>query len=814
MNTWLCTNYKILHLIVMTGNATIYHVQEIRSQKELVLKIIKASDEETYHIIKEGLQKSSKIASHEHVLPLTVEKYFNSTLEIACSLPFGLSLEKIIERGPIPAKRVLLMLNHIVDALYHANVYYGLTHQRIDPTNIFEINGTFKLGGWYKSALGPHHGSEIPLNKLNNYKLAKYFIAPELQKTNSNPDENESKENDNLESRSKADVFSLGVVLLLCFGCSEEDLKYFRESTTGSHDERKAEIISRMSQNEVFPDLTFGSLLESMLEKDLSYRIDLLTLFEKTKSYVNSLKSLDSLSYVDPDPLADDAFETARASLSNNSLDDAIENFERCLSIHSLNGSKKNSQLIKSDNSLDDTKEDKVNEAFSKYEKALESYEDLYGPSSEKAADNLVEYAKILQKFEKLSKAEQCLTRALGIYREMFGDGNAKVGECFHLLGDTQKGQENWIGASKSYKQAAESRKIAFGELHLSSLQSYIELGKVLIKTEEYDAAKKILENALDISKKVVGYKHPYVATCEFNLGKIEHAKKNEDSAINHYQQALFILSNASKESIKDVGECLIALADSCLIKGFNNDAQLYLEQGSRVLEKLKGKNNLFFLENLILEGDLFCKQEKFPKAIEKYTHALALAEDHFGRDHERVADVLLKIAIASFPQNQPEATRELLTNAKNIYSKRNAEANKLKIADCNMHIGRTLRMQYKLQSALKYLKDSLKTKEDLLGNSHQDVIQNEIEIAKVVAEGKDIKEAKKMLNNCLEKLTSSGSQQTELYADALCTLGELQRKKSSILKAKDLFKKSIDIYESLTTKPTSKIMKTKSLLI
>ena len=139
--------------------------------------------------------------------------------------------------------------------------------------------------------------------------------------------------------------------------------------------------------------------------------------------------------------------------------------------------------------------------------------------------------ATVLSKEGDLEQAKECYERALAIRRQKLGAQHVDVGSSYNSLAKVLRAQGDLEQAKEYHERALAIRIQNQGGQHVDVGSSYNSLANVLRDQGDLEQAKEYYERALTILVNKHGTEHPFVATVQYNLGRLCKKHKNKKVA-------------------------------------------------------------------------------------------------------------------------------------------------------------------------------------------------------------------------------------------------------------------------------------------
>lgn len=236
---WIAKNFSLENakILGVGGFGTVLSLFSPQHNRELAVKIMRPSKDDTEIMdLFNEVRILKKLKPCEFVV--TIQDAFLDTIAnmiIISMEKADYSLKTKIKNEPLPQKELERCFRHIVEALHFAyQEKNGFAHLDIKPPNILcfkEKNGQikYKLSDW--------GSGKIISSKTRVKAITKNFCPPEILD-----------EEDNLKippnyDYQKADVYSLGLTLLICLGVKTKNiLKGLRKNNQKNYEKDMKEI--------------------------------------------------------------------------------------------------------------------------------------------------------------------------------------------------------------------------------------------------------------------------------------------------------------------------------------------------------------------------------------------------------------------------------------------------------------------------------------------------------------------------------------------------------------------------------------------
>jgi tetratricopeptide (TPR) repeat protein len=215
-------------------------------------------------------------------------------------------------------------------------------------------------------------------------------------------------------------------------------------------------------------------------------------------------------------------------------------------------------------------------QALALHEQALTILESALGldhPDVASAAQHVgvsCQFVMSIPPKERFEKADANLARALAIRRVRFGEQHPSVAETLGCLGSLRRGQGNLSEARTFLEQSLATRR-KVQPMHMDVARALLSLGNLLCQQTKHAEAKLCFEEALDISKQIMGTAdHPDVARIMTGLaatheaaGRLRDAEMCLQSALRMQQTCLGAQHRETASSFHNLS--LVLRAQVCL---------------------------------------------------------------------------------------------------------------------------------------------------------------------------------------------------------------------------------------------------------
>jgi len=258
----------------------------------------------------------------------------------------------------------------------------------------------------------------------------------------------------------------------------------------------------------------------------------------------------------------------------------------------------------------------------------ISEYEKLYGTSSVRLVDPLVNMGKLSLAKGDYTEATKIADRANKIATSVYGEKSTKTAPTQKLHSDIDYAIGDYENAERNIIKALESQEKQFGRNHIEVAKSLAQLGIIkFYKGDKPSEVEKILFEAQEIMGARLGKENPQYADILKNVAIVKISEKK-------YPEAVSALTQAEAIWRKKTGT-----------KTNINAASIYT-----------------------LTGDLFYQTKNYTKAEEFYSQARDIYEKYFNRNHPEYVKILSKQSKVYYMEKNFKRAKSNIEQALNNY--------------------------------------------------------------------------------------------------------------------------------------------------
>jgi len=273
------------------------------------------------------------------------------------------------------------------------------------------------------------------------------------------------------------------------------------------------------------------------------------------------------------------------------------------------------------------------------------------------------------------------------------------LGSSYDLLGD----YENRM---RCLNKALDFSINKYGEHSYKTARVYYDLGRALIRSEDFVKAEMHLKRALDIFRKDSQLYKKQITECLNEIGRVY-------GRLSKYKEAIIIHKQALKNSIiengnaLETGKILNELGWVLFNYGDYRQAENHLIKSLDIHEKILGKNHVETARVQKSLGCVYISLGNIKKASQILHKALKTRQDHYGENHLKTLNIIAALGVIFFLEGNNEKAILYLENCKKQLEKSQGNNNVLKAA-VDINIGNIYAQTGETKKALKSLERGL----------------------------------------------------------------------------------------------------------
>jgi tetratricopeptide (TPR) repeat protein len=237
-----------------------------------------------------------------------------------------------------------------------------------------------------------------------------------------------------------------------------------------------------------------------------------------------------------------------------------------------------------------------------------------------------------------------------------------------------------------------------------------------------YDAAKPLLERALETRRRVLGEEHPDTLMSMAQMGNLLMNQGKRDEALPYHRQVLDTTRRVLGEDNALTLDALQNMGSLLVEMGKSDEAAPYYREALDRLRQSKGEDDPTTLSAINDMGTLLKNQGKLGEAMTFYQEALEKRRRILGADHPDTIRSLKDLGGLLIDQGKPSEAAECFREALQRRRRLLGEVHPSTLSAMN-DLGDTLSRLGKDVEAEALLREALTTKRRMLGADHPDTL-------------------------------------------------------------------------------------------
>ncbi len=269
-----------------------------------------------------------------------------------------------------------------------------------------------------------------------------------------------------------------------------------------------------------------------------------------------------------------------------------------------------------------------LEEAEYAYLAAIQAAEKSENQDKTQLAQSLFNLAEVYHAQERFDEAEALYKQSLETDGDASKEANQQRATALGNLGELYRSMQRYDLAESMQRQAIAYAQRAYGEKGHEDLSTlYTNLAHTLLEQEQPDEALKLYEKALELDKKSLGEKHPYIAANYTNVAEIIALSGQYAKAEELLLQALEIYAETPGENLPQIIDALMMLGKLQSEQTRYKEAQKTFQDVKERMLKLLGERHPQLSQIHQLIANTHRVKGEFDEAEKNYKQALMLQE-------------------------------------------------------------------------------------------------------------------------------------------------------------------------------------------
>jgi tetratricopeptide (TPR) repeat protein len=283
--------------------------------------------------------------------------------------------------------------------------------------------------------------------------------------------------------------------------------------------------------------------------------------------------------------------------------------------------------------------------AVASYEEALKICEKMYNRNHPEVAECLTQLG-VLNKFQnKFKEAISFFEEGIRIYKNVMAEDkkNKKkysllMAANFASLAIVHKSMRNYENAVECYTECFEIQFKELGNDNAEVAKTLHALGLVTWYLGNEQTARKMLEEALDIRRRVLPDRHPDILQSLNNLAELLGEDHKFNESMRKYADVIARIEHTLGPNHPDLAIDLLNMALMAYDMGKYNEAIPLFERGLSIRIKAYGDEHELVAEYLLAIANLHVAQRQFRESKFEFEGALSIIEDTLGKQSREYA--------------------------------------------------------------------------------------------------------------------------------------------------------------------------------
>ncbi len=271
-----------------------------------------------------------------------------------------------------------------------------------------------------------------------------------------------------------------------------------------------------------------------------------------------------------------------------------------------------------------------------------------------------------------------------------------------------------------------------------------------LDQRSQYERAKSLYQQSLQIQIQLFGLEHPHVASLQSKLAYLYRLLGDYEQAEPLFQEASRVLERALGPEHPEVAYPLEGLAMVYYEQGQYKQAESLQQRALQIREQARGLEHPEVALSLIRLGNVYFEQGKYELAEGVYQRSLQIRERAWGQEHFRLAGPLSNLGDLYRKQGQYELAESLFQRAARI-EEQTLGPDHLDVAFTLVSLADLYREWGKCQEAEQLYRRAFAIFERALGSEHHTIAYPLQGLALLFREQGHYEQAEAMLQRALQ---------------------------------------------------------------
>jgi tetratricopeptide (TPR) repeat protein len=368
--------------------------------------------------------------------------------------------------------------------------------------------------------------------------------------------------------------------------------------------------------------------------------------------------------------------------------------------------------------------------------------------------------------------------------------------EPFVRIGRFYVGQGNYALAEPWYRECLEVTKKLLGQEHLFVAVSLNNLALLYDKQGRYKEAEPLFLQSLQIKQKLLGQEHPVISSSLNNLALLYDKQGRYEEAEPLFLQALQMRQNLLGQEHSDIASSLLGLALLYANQGRYEEAEPLYLQVLQMNQRLLGQEHPNVATSFNNLASLYFNQERYEEAESLYLQALQMRQKLLGQEHPDVAESINNLGALYYEQERYEEAEPLYLQALQLFQQFLGQEHP-DVAGSVNNLASLYANQRRYEEAETLFLKVLQMRRKLFGQEHPDISSSLSSLGSLYYDQQRYQEAELPYLQALQMRQKLLGREHPDVAISLHNLGTLYQKQCNYSEARDLYNQAISIAQA-----------------
>lgn len=473
----------------------------------------------------------------------------------------------------------------------------------------------------------------------------------------------------------------------------------------------------------------------------------------------------------------------------------ALECYNEMIRIYSLQGKGRGKEvanaLVQKSNLLADCTE--YDEAGSLLDDAIDIYKVSLDDDAIEIGMAMLSYGKLHYSQGNIDDAMVAFDEALRIFLIRLGEDDIHVSFALSQMGIIHAKRQEYSDAVDKFKIALKIR-VSSGDQNEDVANSVFRIGQTLSDWGNEEEAYQYFQQALKLYNHLHGDDDISVAKCQQKLGSIYWNRKDVDQSLKSFLHALRIFEQEIEEDMEfNLVTIYRGIGDCYYSKGEYDQSLDNFARCLRLEKKLLGDDCIDMAPVCHYIGLIYQKKERYEEAMNFHLKALLINENHYGKGSQECAPSDLQISKVFLALQSYEESVSRIHNHIKVFCDKSHDCEDLGEVYHSLGLAQSKLGTY--EESISSLNKALDIMTKVLGESHLNVAETRLDLAKILEECGNIDEAISVYDHSITALQAASGVDARVIASAYSRLGTLFEEKGNVDASLYSYKQALKMY-------------------